>query len=83
MHLVGHVDSVKGQLRNTFESVPDAPVEWASFSFQGGKKGLFENSTDLCAATHKAKVEFDGQNGKASDYGAALKVKCGGKSKKR
>jgi hypothetical protein len=81
VHLVGHVDSVKGQLRNTFESVPDAPVEWASFSFKGGKKGLFENSTNLCRATHKAKVEFDGQNGKASDYGAALKVKCKGKGR--
>lgn len=76
VHLVGHVDSVKGQLRNTFETVPDAPVQWASFSFAGQKKGLFENSTNLCAATHRAKVEFTGQNGKRSNYAAPLKVKC-------
>jgi hypothetical protein len=76
VHLVGHVDSVKGQLRNTFETVPDAPVEWASFSFAGQKKGLFENSTNLCAATHKAKVEFTGQNGKVANYATPLKVKC-------
>jgi hypothetical protein len=83
VHLVGHVDSVKGRLRNTFETVPDAPVEWASFSFQGQKKGLFENSTDLCATKHFATVKFSGQNGKRSNYSSALKVKCGkGKRKK-
>ena len=27
-------------------------------------------------------MEFTGQNGKQADYGAALKVKCGGKGKK-
>jgi hypothetical protein len=76
VHLVGHVDSVKGQLRNTFETVPDAPVEWASFSFRGQKKGLFVNSTNLCKRVRRAKVEFTGQNGKLSNYGAPLKVKC-------
>ncbi len=76
VHLVGHVDSVNGQLRNTFETVPDAPVEWASFSFLGGKKGLFENSTDLCKGTHKAKVEFTGQNGKESNFKTVMRVRC-------
>jgi hypothetical protein len=76
VHLVGHVDSVKGRLRNTFETVPDAPVEWASFTFQGQKKGLFENSTDLCAAKHSADVKFSGHNGKHDDYETAMKVRC-------
>jgi hypothetical protein len=76
VHLVGHVDSVKGRLRNTFETVPDAPVEWASFSFQGGKKGLFENSTNLCVGRHRADVRFTGQNGKRHNYRPAVKVKC-------
>ncbi len=78
VHLVGHVDSVKGQLRNTFETVPDAPVEWASFNFKGGKKGLFENSTNLCAKANRADVRFTGQNGKRHNYKPAVKVKCGG-----
>ena len=82
VHLVGHVDSVKGQLRNTFETVPDAPVEWASFSFRGAKKGLFENSTNLCVGKHRAKIEFTGQNGKLANYNPAVKVKCKGKAKK-
>jgi hypothetical protein len=84
VHLVGHVDSVKGQLRNTFETVPDAPVEWASFTFKGGNKGLFENSTNLCLKKNKADVRFTGQNGKIHNYKPAVKVKCGkgGKGKK-
>jgi hypothetical protein len=80
VHLVGHVDSVKGRLRNTFETVPDAPVEWASFNFKGGKKGLFENSTDLCVGKHRADIRFTGQNGKRHNYRPAMKVKCKGKA---
>jgi len=67
----GHVDSVKGRLRNTFEAVPDAPV-----TSLGGKKGLFENSTNLCAATHKAIAAFTGQNGKEHDFNPELVAKC-------
>lgn len=62
--LDGHVDSVKGRLRNTFESTPDAPVSSVQFHLLGGKKGLFENSTNLCKGTHKAEANFTGQNGK-------------------
>ena len=62
--LVGHVDSVKGRLRNTFEAAPDAPVSSFVLEMQGGKKGLFENSTNLCKGTHKVEANFTGQNGK-------------------
>ena len=80
--LIGHVDSVKGRLRNTFEAAPDAPVSSFVLEMQGGKKGLFENSTNLCASTHRAEANFDGQNGKSYDTKLALKVKCKGKAKK-
>jgi hypothetical protein len=42
------VDSVKGGLRARFESVPDAPLAKAVLNMQGGKKGLFQNSTNIC-----------------------------------
>jgi hypothetical protein len=80
--LVGHVDSVKGSLRNTFEAAPDAPVSSFTLEMAGGKKGLFVNSTDLCKGTHRAKAEFTGQNGKTYNTKPALKVKCGGKGTK-
>ncbi len=74
--LVGHVDSVKGKLRNTFEAAPDAPVSSFVLEMQGGKKGLFENSTNLCAGTRRALSAFTGQNGKVWDTKPVMRVKC-------
>ncbi len=81
--LVGKVDSVKGGgIRNTFEAAPDAPVSSFVLEMQGGKKGLFVNSTNLCKGTHKAEVNFTGQNGKVSNTKPELQTKCRGKGKK-
>ncbi len=71
--LDGKVDSVKGRLRNTFESTPDAPVSSVVLKLRGGKKGLFENSTNLCAHTHKAEANFTGHNGKLAELRPKLK----------
>jgi hypothetical protein len=51
--LVGRNDSVKGRLRNTFEAVPDAPVEKFELSLRGGKKGLLQNTRNLCPRPHR------------------------------
>lgn len=48
---------------------------------QGAKKGLIINSRNLCKGTNKAGVELDGQNGKPSDFRAALRPDCGQKRK--
>ncbi len=71
--LDGKVDSVKGRLRNTFESTPDAPVSSVVLKLRGGKKGLFENSTNLCARTHRAEADFTGHNGKVAELRPKLK----------
>jgi hypothetical protein len=80
--LVGKVDSVKGKLRTTFEATPDAPVSSVVVSLRGGKKGLFENSTNLCQGTHKALAAFTGHNGKRAEFSPALQPQCKGKAKK-
>ncbi len=81
--LVGHVDSVKGGgLRNTFETAPDAPVSSFDIELEGASKGLFVNSTNLCAKKHFATADFLGQNGKAYDAKPELKVKCPKKHKR-
>jgi hypothetical protein len=80
--LVGRVDSVKGKLRTTFEATPDAPVGSAVISLRGGKKGLFENSTNLCKGTHRALAAFTGHNGKLREFNPPLQPKCGGKGRK-
>jgi hypothetical protein len=82
--LVGRVDSVKGRLRNTFEATPDAPVSSVVVSLRGGKKGLFENSTNLCKGTHRALASFTGHNGKDRELRPALVATgCKGRAKKK
>jgi hypothetical protein len=89
VNLVGFIDSVhqKGtqtsSVRNTFASVPDAPVSRFVLELQGGKKGLLQNSTNLCKSTNKATVKMDGQNGKVNDFETVVKPACGSKSKSK
>jgi len=73
---VGRIDSVNGGIRNTFDFVPDAPITKVVVDFQGGKKGLLENSTNLCKGTHKAKVSFAAHNGRSLQARSELVAKC-------
>jgi len=80
--LIGNVDSVKGQLRTTFATAPDAPVTSFDLELAGGSKGLFVNSTDLCLKKNRARVHFAGQNGKEFSNAPVMRVKCKGKPRK-
>ncbi len=82
-NLVGRIDSVNGGIRNTFDFVPDVPVSQATFNFFGGKKGLLQNSRDVCKGTQKATAVFNGQNGDRLTLRPALKSACGRAGKKR
>jgi len=75
--LAGRIDSVKGRIRNTFETVPDAPVTKFVLEMRGGKKGLLVNSTNICTKKHRAISHFVGQNGKVYDTQPVLRTKCG------
>ena len=68
---VGFVDSVpvKGtelaRLRTRFLSVPDAPVSRIEISLFGGKKrGLLENSRNLCQTDRKARTPSPPRTGR-------------------
>jgi hypothetical protein len=61
--LVGRIDSKNGGIRTTFDAVPDAPVSKFVLTMQGGKKGLLENSKNLCNSVNRADVKFTAQNG--------------------
>jgi hypothetical protein len=81
--LDGRIDSVgDGQIRNTFEEVPDAPVTRFTLTMQGGKKGLLVNSANLCKRKNRATVAFTGQNGKLHKFKPLVKPQCGKKAKK-
>jgi len=84
--LVGFVDSVpvKGtelaRLRTRFLSVPDAPVTKFTMNLFGGKKrGLLENSRNLCKTNRLAKVSFTGQNGATQNGNLKIVASCGKK----
>ena len=74
--LVGRIDSKNGGIRTTFDAVPDAPVSKFVLTMQGGKKGLLENSKNLCASVNKADVKFTAQNGRTSNSQPVLSNSC-------
>jgi hypothetical protein len=74
--LVGRIDSKNGGIRTTFDAVPDAPVSKFVLTMQGGKKGLLENSKNLCNSVNKADVKFTAQNGMTSNSTPVLTNSC-------
>ena len=78
------IDSLKGRLRATVKSAPDVPVSKVIVQMQGGKKGLFVNSTNLCGANRRAKVNAAGQNNRRHSASPVLKAAgCGGAGSSR
>jgi hypothetical protein len=80
--LVGFVDSKRGRTRTRFLGVPDAPVSKFVLKLAGGKRGLLENSEDLCAKKQLAKLTMNAQNGRRLIKNQAIQIKCKGKGKK-
>jgi hypothetical protein len=81
--LDGRIDSVNGGVRTTFETVPDAPVTKAIVTLAGGKKGLFQNSTNICLGSHRATLKLSAQSGKVHEAKPLLKADCPKPKKKR
>jgi uncharacterized repeat protein (TIGR01451 family) len=71
------IDSVKGGIRASIESAPDAPLSKVVLRMQGAKKGLIVNSRNLCGAESRANVEFGAQNGKESSAKPEMQADCG------
>jgi hypothetical protein len=85
IELEGHVDSARRHLpngesvsllRTTFEAAPDAPVSKFTLELQGGAKGLFTNSANLCQGVNRATAKFAGQNGHRITLHPVVKASC-------
>jgi hypothetical protein len=74
--LVGRIDSYKAGIRTTFDTVPDVPVTKFVMTLPGGKHGLLESSTNLCAKPVRAIVQLKGQNGKTANKHPILRTPC-------
>ncbi|HWM63043.1 MAG TPA: hypothetical protein VNP96_03540 [Solirubrobacterales bacterium] len=77
------IDSIKGGIRATFPSVPDAPISKVVVNMQGGKKGLIVNSRDLCAGPSRANLDFSAQNGLRRKFLSLVRPSNCGKQSRR
>lgn len=77
VEFAGRIDSIKGQIRNTIENLPDVPVSSFFLRMKGGKKGLLVNSRNLCK-TRKVRVNIfaTGQNNRRSHLRPLLHNSC-------
>ncbi|MDX6625747.1 MAG: hypothetical protein QOE56_736 [Solirubrobacterales bacterium] len=64
IQLRGTISSAKARIKTVFETAPDVPVSRFVLTMKGGKKGLLENSRDLCAKPAFSFVNFKAHNGK-------------------
>jgi len=83
VELVGRIDSVKGGIRTIFVVVPDAPVSKVVVELFGGKKGLLDNSRNICRHRNRATVKLTGHNGKVYNTKPELKASGCKKRKKK
>jgi len=79
VELSARIDSVRGGIRSSFESVPDIPVSRFILDMRGGKKGLIVNSRNLCVrpGRNRALGKLTGQNGQQTRVKPIVRaVKC-------
>ncbi len=79
--LDGRIDSFKGGIRTTFARLPDLPVSKVVLVLPGGKHGLLQASTNLCAKPVKGIIRLTGQNSRRSNRHVRIQTPCGKKSK--
>jgi hypothetical protein len=81
--LVGFIDSVKGRVRTRFLDVPDAPVTSFKMKLFGGKRGLIENSRNLCTSKPRFELRLGAQNGRSSVTNPRIDLPCGKHSRNK
>jgi hypothetical protein len=78
--LDGRIDTFRGGIRTTFDTVPDVPVSKFTVNIPGGKHGLLVASTNLCRKPIRGITRLKAQNGKKANSHNKVRVPC--KSKK-
>ena len=69
-------------LTPTVEGAPEVPVERAVLQMQGGQKGLFVNSTNICKGQHRALGKLTAQSARQAELKPLMRAQCGGSKKK-
>jgi hypothetical protein len=74
--VAGRIDSVKGGIRGTFPTIPDAPVSKFVLTLNGGKRGVLVNAENLCRARQLAAAKFVGHANRGWRLHPELKAVC-------
>jgi hypothetical protein len=74
--LAGKIDTAKGGLRGTFNTIPDAVVSKFELLMSGGRRGVITNSTNLCATPQRAIARLVGQNNQGVLVHPRLEARC-------
>ena len=76
IELDAKVNSVHERLQASFRDLPDVPISRFRLALKGGKRGLLENSEDLCQAPQRALVRMVGQNDKVRIVSVPASAEC-------
>jgi hypothetical protein len=64
-----------------FDNLPDAPIERFTMTLYGGRRGLLQNSANVCESPPLASVKALGQNDRGAIFTSVLRGKCEKKDK--
>lgn len=62
--------------RATVQNAPDVPVSKVVVQMQGGRKGLFVNSRDICGAPNRALARTVAHNGVRKTLRPRFRARC-------
>ena len=71
------IETIKGRMRTTFQTVPDVPVSSFDLMIDGGKRGLLVNNTNICRSDLRASVQMRGQNNRRFNSKPRVSAPCG------
>jgi hypothetical protein len=70
------IDSIRGGLRAIAGATPDAPVSKVIVEMQGGQKGLFVNSRELCRQKNRASARLTAHSAKRLALKPVVRAQC-------
>ncbi|MBK5219103.1 MAG: hypothetical protein JJE35_04870 [Thermoleophilia bacterium] len=81
--VIAILKSKNARVRTKVLNAPDAPVSRFVLSMAGGRRGLLENSSNLCRQKQRANLVLTGQNSKRITTRSVIKTSCKAKQAKR
>ncbi|HWO15838.1 MAG TPA: NHL repeat-containing protein [Solirubrobacterales bacterium] len=71
-----------GGILTFFDNLPDAPIDRFTMTLSGGRHGLLQNSSNICANPPLATISALGQNNIGARFSSELRGQCKKKGKK-